>query len=150
MTETSEFRSVLLNPQEVLKLWPQISSDIEKALEHSVNELSVFELCQKALSGHIHIWLTLDSNNRIVCTTTTRIFTYSSHKSLQIITCTGSSRKWEEFFQQHKTVEDFAKQNGCSSIQIWGRKGWQRQLKKLTSSTGNKYKTLYYVYNMEI
>ena len=36
MTETEEFRSVLLNPQEVLKLWPQIEPDIEKALAHSI------------------------------------------------------------------------------------------------------------------
>ena len=66
MAETTEFRSVLLNPQEVLKFWPQFEEDIEKALEHSVMELTAFDICKQALSGVIHIWLTLDNNNKIV------------------------------------------------------------------------------------
>ena len=151
MTETEEFRSVLLNPQEVLKLWPQIEPDIEKALAHSILELTAFHICKQAISGHIHIWLTIDADNKIVCTTTTRFLNYpNDKKALQIITCTAKDRKWIEFFEQHKSVEDFARQSGCSCIQVWGRKGWQRQLKKLTSSVGSQYETLYYVYNMEI
>jgi len=150
MTEPSEFRSVLLNPQEVLKFWPQFEEDIEKALAHSVMELTAFDICKQALSGIIHIWLTLDNNNKIVCTTTTRFLNYPSHKALQIITCTGKDRKWDEFYEQHKAIEDFAKQSNCSGIQVWGRKGWQRQLKKLTNDVGKQYETQYYVYNMEI
>jgi len=150
MTETSEFRSVLLNPQEVLKFWPQFEEDIEKALAHSVMELSAFDICKQALSGIIHIWLTLDTNNKIVCTTTTRFLNYPNYKALQIITCTGKDRKWTEFYEQHKAIENFAKQSGCKGIQVWGRKGWQRQLKRLTSDVGTKYKTQYYVYSMEI
>tara|TARA_R100001463_G_scaffold89233_1_gene143965 strand:+ start:1289 stop:1744 length:456 start_codon:yes stop_codon:yes gene_type:complete len=145
-----EFRSVRLSPNEVLKFWPEFEADIEKALAHSVNELTAFDLCKAALDGKIYIWLTLDKNNKIVCTTTTRFLNYPSHKSLQIITCTGRNQKWEEFFEQHSAVEDFARQNDCSSIQIWGRKGWQRQLKKLTSNKDTSYNLLYYVYNMEI
>ena len=61
MTEASEFRSVLLNPQEVLKkFWPQFEEDIEKALAHSVMELSAFDIYRKAGSrNYIYIWLTL-------------------------------------------------------------------------------------------
>ena len=150
MTETSEFRSVLLSPNDVLRFWPQIEPDIAKALEHSVNELTAFDVCKQALDGRIHVWLIIDNQNQIVCTTTTRYLNYPGHKALQIITCTATGRRWEEFYQHHQSLEDFAKQSGCSSIQIWGRKGWQRQLKKLKSRAGMKYQTLYYVYNLEI
>ena len=105
MAETSEFRSVLLNPQEVLKFWPQFEEDIEKALAHSVMDLTAFDICKQALSGIIHIWLTLDTNNKIVCTTTTRFLNYPSYKALQIITCTGKDRKWDEFYEQHKAEQ---------------------------------------------
>jgi hypothetical protein len=150
MTETQEFRSVLLSPNEVLRFWPQIEPDIVKALEHSVNELTSFDVCKQALDGRIHVWLIIDNQHKIVCTTTTRYLNYPSHKALQIITCTASGRKWKEFFEHHRAIEDFAKQSGCSSIKVWGRKGWQRQLNKLTSRASTKYKTLYYVYNLEI
>jgi hypothetical protein len=151
MTENStEFRSVLLSPKEVLRLWPTLEPEITKALEHGIDELTAFDVCRQALDNKIQVWATIDQDNKIVCTTTTRILPYESTKVLQIITCTGSGRQWKEFYEQHRAVEDFAKANGCSSVQVWGRKGWQRNLQKLTSRSGHKYETLYYVFNMEI
>ena len=92
----------------------------------------------------------MDTNNKIVCTATTGL-NYPNYQALQIIiTCTGKDRKWNEFYEQHKAIEDFAKQSGCKGIQVWGLKGWQRQLKRLTSDVGTKYKTQYYVYGGDL
>lgn len=148
--ETSEFQSVMLSPQDVLHLWPTIEKDVAKALDHGIDELTTFDICRQALDGKIQVWLTVDQDKNIVCTTTTRFLSYPNAKVMQIITCTGAGRKWVEFFHQHRAVEDFAKANGCSSIQVWGRRGWSRHLPKLKSRAGKSYETLYYVYNMEI
>jgi hypothetical protein len=148
--ETTEFQSVMLSPQEVLRLWPTIEQDVAKALVHGIDELTPFDICRQALDGKIQVWLTVDTDKNIVCTTTTRFLSYPGTKALQIITCTGTGRRWEEFFHQHRAVEDFAKAQGCTSIQVWGRKGWSRRLNRLSSRAGNSYETLYYVFNMEI
>ena len=37
--ETAEFRTVLLSPNEIVKVWHLIEADIEKALSHGINEI---------------------------------------------------------------------------------------------------------------
>ena len=148
--ETTEFRTVLLSPNEILKVWHLIEADIEKALTHGINEITILEMCRQALSNKIFIFITLNRDNKIVCTTTLRFLNYGSVKTCQIITNTTNGIPLKQVEHDHQVFEDFAKTNGCSHMQVWGRKGWQRRLQSLTSRQGNKYKTQYYVFNMEI
>ena len=148
--ETAEFRTVLLSPNEILKVWHLIEPDIEKALTHGINEITILELCKQALNNKIFIFITLNRDNKIVCTTTLRFLNYGSVKTCQIITNTTNGIPLKQVEHDHMVFEDFAKANGCSHMQVWGRKGWQRRLQSLTSRQGNKYKTQYYVFNMEI
>lgn len=148
--ETAEFRTVLLSPNEILKVWHLIEPDIEKALTHGINEITILELCKQALNNKIFIFITLNRDNKIVCTTTLRFLNYGSVKTCQIITNTTNGIPLKQVEHDHQVFEDFAKANGCSHMQVWGRKGWQRRLQSLTSRQGNKYKTQYYVFNMEI
>lgn len=148
--ETPEFRTVLLSPNEVLKVWHLIEADIEKALTHGINEIPILELCKQALSNKIFIFITLDRDNKIVCTTTLRFLNYGQVKTCQIITNTTNGIPLKQVEHDHTVFEDFAQANGCSHMQVWGRKGWQRRLNSLSSRQGNKYKPLYYVFDMEI
>jgi len=148
--ETSEFRSVLLSPSEVLKVWHLIEADIEKALAHGINEIPILELCKQALANKIFIFITLNRDNKIVCTTTLRFLNYGSVKTCQIITNSTNGIPLKQIEHDHRVLEDFAKANGCSHMQVWGRKGWQRRLKSMSSRSGNKYKPQYYVFDMEI
>ena len=148
--EAPEWRTVLLSPNEVLKVWHLIEADIEKALEHGINEITILDMCKQALSNKIFIFITLDRDNKIVCTTTLRFLNYGQVKTCQIITNTTNSISLKQVEHDHQVFEDFAKQNGCSHMQVWGRKGWQRRLQSLSSRQGNKYKPLYYVFDMEI
>ena len=148
--EAPEWRTVLLSPNEVLKVWHLIEADIEKALTHGINEITILDMCKQALSNKIFIFITLDRDNKIVCTTTLRFLNYGQVKTCQIITNTTNSISLKQVEHDHQVFEDFAKQNGCSHMQVWGRKGWQRRLQSLSSRQGNKYKPLYYVFDMEI
>ena len=148
--EAAEFRTVLLNPPEVLHVWPSIEADIDKALSHGIDDMSVFDLFKGAINGSIYVWITLDQDSRIVCTTTLRFLTYPRTKTCQIITNTTNGVSLKQIEADHRLFEDFAKQNGCSHLQVWGRKGWLRRLQTLSSRQGNKYKTQYYVFDMEI
>ena len=144
------FKTVLLTPEQVLKSWHLIEPDIEKALAHGIDEMSTFDLFKQALNSKVFVWATLDENNKIVGTSTSRFINYDSTKTCQLITHTTNGVSHQTIEQEHRVLEDFAKLNGCSHIQVWGRKGWERRLQNLTSRQGNKYKTQYYVYDMEI
>ena len=136
--ETPEFRTVLLTPQEVLHIWPSIQAGIAKALSHGIDEMSVFDLCKGALNGSIFVWVGLDRDSRIVCSATLRFLTYQSVKTCQIITNTTHGIPLKQIEADHRLFEDFAKKNGCSHMQVWGRKGWQRRLQSFRSRQGNK------------
>ena len=148
--ETLEFRTVLLTPPEVLHVWPSIQGDIDKALSHGIDEMSVFDLFKDAINGTVFVWITLDPDSRIVCTATLRFLTHKNVKTCQIITNTTNGVSLKQVEADHRLFEDFAKKNGCSHLQVWGRKGWIRRLQTLSSRQGNKYKTQYYVFDMEI
>lgn len=148
--ETPEFRTVLLTPPEVLHVWPSIEADIDKALSHGIDEMSVFDLFKDAINGTVFVWITLDRDSRIVCTTTLRFLAQKNVKTCQIITNTTNGVPLKQIEHDHRLFEDFAKKNGCSHLQVWGRKGWLRRLQSLSSRQGNKYKTQYYVFDMEI
>ena len=148
--ETPEFQTVLLSPNEILKVWHLIEADIEKALDHGINEITILDMCKQALNNKIFIFITLDRDKKIVCTTTLRLLNYGSVKTCQIITNTTNGIPLKQVEHDHRVFEDFARDNGCSHMQVWGRKGWQRRLKSLSSRQDNRYETLYYVYNMEI
>ena len=128
--ETPEFRTVLLSPNEVLKVWHLIEADIEKALEHGINEIPILELCKQALSNKIFIFITLDRDNKIVCTTTLRFLNYGQVKTCQIITNTTNGIPLKQVEHDHQVFEDFAKANGCSHMQVWGPQGMAEKIEE--------------------
>lgn len=140
----------LLTPADVLAQWPIIKPHVDSALAHSVGEITTFQLFQQAMSGQVHVWVYLDKATQITAVLSTRFLQYENRKSLQIMTCGGAIKNWDIWLSHHHVFENFGKKNGCSSIQIWGRKGWGRKVAKVKSQTGKSYKPLYHVFDMEI
>lgn len=138
----SAFKSFLVLPEEIGKLWINIEPHINSALKHSSGELSSFEIFKLAINNKIQIWITVEENKNIVCVTTTEIVVHPTHrKELHVLTIGGT--KINRFLEQHNTLEEFAKLQGCHSIKTESRKGFDRLTK-------GKYKIKYYVYEMEI
>lgn len=143
-------KSTLLTSPQILKLWPLLEPKIEAALSHSIGEYTAFDICLMGLSEQAQFWLTQDDDGMLVTLIVTRFITSARNKSMQIMLCAGSIPDWEVWTSHHKTLETFAKKHGCNSLQVWGRRGWERRLRHLESATGKPYKLLYHVYNMEI
>lgn len=146
----NKYRSFLLKPQEILKKWHILEPHVESALDHSVGEMTSFDIALLAMIEKAHIWLTVDQNDSIASVIVTRFIEETRRKTMLIHTCGGSVEGWDAWTAHHDTLIKFAQDNRCSSIQIWGRKGWQRRLRHLTNDTGHSYEPLYHVYNMEI
>jgi hypothetical protein len=146
----NEYRSSLLKPQDILEKWQILKPHIESANEHSAGEMTPFDIALLAMVGKAHIWLTVDQNDNVASVIVTRFIEQTRRKTMLIQTCGGSVEGWDAWTAHHDNLIKFAQDNMCSSIQIWGRKGWQRRLRHLTNDTGRSYKHLYQVYNMEI
>lgn len=122
-------KSVLLSPEECKTYTPALTEWVDKSMSHSSGERTVEQLLQLLYEGKAQCWCVLDDSDSIVNITTTEILDYPNKRVLHIITSTGID--WENHKQEHKQLEDFAKSIGCSSISVWGRKGWSRKLPSL-------------------
>tara|TARA_R110001632_G_scaffold80088_3_gene179265 strand:- start:13247 stop:13696 length:450 start_codon:yes stop_codon:yes gene_type:complete len=144
------YQPSLLTPKEILEQWSSLKPHVEAALEHSAGEMNTFDLALLALVEKAHIWVCVDKQGDLATVIVTRFIHHTRNKILLIQTCGGSVEFWSSWLTNHVLLENFAKRNGCKSIQIWGRRGWERRLRNLTSDTGRSYRHLYQVYDMEI
>jgi hypothetical protein len=114
-------------PEDALYYWPTISPLLQLASATGQGENSMTDYMRKVLNGAAQCWVVLEGE-KIVGAGLTEILNYSQHKTLHIILFSGS-----DFEQQSKvfpTVEQFARDSGCKSIEQWGRAGWAKTLPK--------------------
>jgi len=146
----NEYRSSRLHPEQVLNWWHKLRPHIESANTYSLGEMTPFDIALMAMVDKAHIWLTVDKSDEIVTVIVTRFIEQTRRKTMLIQSCGGSVGGWAAWTKHHDTLVQFAKDHGCSSIQIWGRRGWERRLRHLINDTGHSYEPSYQVYNMEI
>jgi hypothetical protein len=117
----------LILPDSVLEYLPVVTPHLEAALEQSQNETPLHEHIRRVLAFEEQLWL-FSVNNEPVGAGITRINTYYTHKALHLVLCGGVN--WNEWYNEYHVVEQFAKDSGCTSVEMWGRKGWAKALPK--------------------
>ena len=103
---------------------------IESALRFSYGEREVRDVLKELVDGSKQIWLgTL--NNEFVATVITQIIDYPKKKTCEICYMGGTAGAGIlDALGYLESVEDWAIANGCDDIQVFGRRGWLKALKK--------------------
>ena len=140
---------VRLAPQEVLEHWPVIEPALKKALRHSVGESTTFDLFQWLMNPeYAQCWVVL-RDNIPVNVSVTKVNKYAQHTSLHLITTTSlNGESWDDYKLAHHTIEDYARSIGAIRVEMYGRPGWKKHLKKLIGKQGENYKESYTVMSM--
>lgn len=114
---------VCVDPARISEFWPHAKDKIKAAIE--ATNLSAFEDIERdVLSGDQLLWLVWDGKSILAAATTQIIKPYS--KICVLTACAGYDReRWLPLFGR---IEQYAKDEGCSSMRIFGRKGWERVL----------------------
>jgi hypothetical protein len=111
---------VCIDPARIDEIWPHAKHLIRSAIER-IN-LSRFEDTEKdVLDGLQLLWLAWDGTSIEAAATTQLV------RPVCILTaCAGHHReRWLPLFEK---IERYAKNEGCSTMRIYGRKGWERVL----------------------
>jgi hypothetical protein len=110
---------VCVNPADVEKVWPLARDLICAAIERT--DLSDFADIEKdVLSGDQLLWLAI--SDRVEAAATTHL----SRNVCTLTACSGHQReRWLPLFAR---IEKYAKDECCSTMRIYGRKGWERVL----------------------
>ena len=117
----------LLSREMIIDNWPWLAGLYKEAMDHGQNESTLTDYLQKLLNYQAQAWV-IDDNGKYVGAGLTEILNYSQHKTLHIILFTGDESAVTPEVMSH--VELFAKNNGCSALEQWGRAGWSKMLPK--------------------
>ena len=90
------------------------------------NEMSEEDFFESLMNQELQLWVALEENELLACMVT-RIVSYPQKRLLRIIFIGG--KDMDKWLENLPIVENFALTNGCTSLEIWGRKGWLKILK---------------------
>ena len=116
---------ICVDPKQVHEFWPHARQLIKTAIERTdLSEFSDIE-CD-VLSGDQLLWLAWNGRS-IEAAATTHLIKTRGKPVCVLTACAGHDRdRWLPLFEQ---IETYAKNEGCSCVRIFGRKGWERVLK---------------------
>lgn len=110
---------ICIDPLRVSEFWPFAKWLIKAAVDRT--NLSDFaDIEKQVLAGEQLLWLAW--SDRIEAAATTHL----AGNVCTLTACSGHNRKrWLSLFAQ---IENYAKQEGCTAMRIFGRRGWERVL----------------------
>ena len=133
----------LISVDELVARERELGSMIMEALDKGQGERNFNDYASLLVAGEAQVWV-VEENEKAIAVCMTKFIHYPNYKSLHVVALTGDG--WSEWGPSaHETLEVFAQETGCKKIEIWGRKGWERALKKLP-----QYSHAYSVFTMEI
>ncbi len=108
-----------VDPKEIFPIWQYAGPMIRAAIERT--NLSDFADIEKdVLSGNQLLWLAISDHIEAAATT------HLSRNVCTLTACSGHQReRWLPLFAR---IEKYAKDEGCHTMRIYGRKGWERVL----------------------
>lgn len=108
-----------VNPKEVSQIWEYAGGLIRAAIERT--DLGDFEYIEaNVMGGNQLLWLAI--SDRIEAAATTHL----SRNVCTITACSGHQR--ERWLPLLAKIEKYAKDEGCHTMRLGGRKGWERVL----------------------
>jgi hypothetical protein len=110
---------VCVDPEKIFDFWPHARPLIKAALERT-RLSNIEDIETDVLEGRQLLWLAWSDHIEAAATT---------HLSAGVCTltaCSGHQReRWLPLFEH---IEKYAKDECCSTMRIFGRKGWERVL----------------------
>lgn len=136
--------TILLTPAQISEHWHLIKEHLKIALDHGVEKTPMEFWLARALNLTAQIWVFQRDDGVVMGAGLTQFLEYPTHKTLHLVLCGGID--WDTWADQYYVVEKFAKDNGCSAVEQWGRKGWTKVLPQKIPG----FETVYYVMRKEI
>lgn len=116
--------AVCVDPAQVIHVWPKVKNLILVAMQRG--GLGSFAVVEKAvLIGDMLLWLALEGGN-IRGAAVTSLEKTEWDKSCVIVACGG--KEVDQWIDCLGKIEEYAKAEGCKSVRIFGRIGWQSLL----------------------
>ena len=109
--------------------WPFAEPYIKRALDQTVGEFKPEDFHTWCKNQEMQLWL-ICRKDRIIAALTTQIVNYPHRKHCRIATLGGSFGKDSDLLHKKmfETIDKWAKELGCISVEAYTRKGYSRRL----------------------
>jgi hypothetical protein len=115
-----------LRPEDIAHVWANVEPLLATVTQHAEGEMEPDDYLESLTHGAMQLWIAIEEKE-IIIAMVTQIIPYPQKKVLRVIAIAG-----EKFMEAHSQfndiVETFAVRVGCSSMELWGRKGWKKML----------------------
>ena len=118
-------KAQIVAPEDVAYIWERVAPLLDEVQEHTEGEVESDDFLESLTHGDMQLWIATEGNE-LHSIMITQIITYPQRKVLRIISIAGSDFK--RLYQFNEMVESFAIKTGCTSLELWGRKGWKKLL----------------------
>ena len=118
-------KAQIVAPEDVAYIWERVAPLLDEVQEHTEGEVESDDFLESLTHGDMQLWIATEENE-LHSIMITQIITYPQRKVLRIISIAGSDFK--RLYQFNEMVESFAIKTGCTSLELWGRKGWKKLL----------------------
>jgi hypothetical protein len=119
-------KATIVEPEDVPYIWDNVAPLLSKVIQHSEGELETDDYLSNLMSGSMQLWIVTE-DGKIILSMVTQIIQFPQKKVLRTIALAG-----ERFKEVHSQFSDmlasYALKNECSSLELWGRKGWKKML----------------------
>lgn len=130
MTETNSTLEFSAVPPIALDIvWPAASELLAPAVEVSKGRYSLHEMWRELNECLLGLWVVLDGSEPVAAITT-RVVDYPECRALAM-DWIGGSRMEEWLPMAQARLGEYALDQGCTQLEGYGRKGWERSLRKL-------------------
>lgn len=115
----------LTNMIAVNDMWPQIETLLHRVADEKVTVEDIYHFVAE---GRWLLWICEVPNDMsLTSVIVTEFIEYPQVTNLRIIFLSGDDEDWAYGI---RTFEDFARINKCHSLEVLGRKGWERVLRE--------------------
>jgi len=125
-------------------VWNEVVQVLGRSVATSNGKYSMPDLYNGIMADHYVLWVVIDDDDRIVAAITSRIVKYSDTQQGMALDWIGGKRMTEWLPMVQRVMSKYARDNGCTHLEGFGRKAWGRVL------ANYGWKPEYIAYRMEL
>jgi hypothetical protein len=117
---------VFVPNNQIAGVWSQVEPFVGSIIERAGGRLTLESLVDELTRSALQLWLVWDGEKVLAVVGTEVGIASSGMKVCTVRFATGDhSQVWLHLLDE---IEAWAAQSGCTKMEMWARKGWQRRL----------------------
>lgn len=105
--------------------WPLVKDLLASGLRYSHGRINIEDLRALIDEGQVYLWVAI-KGGQIICAAALEFVQYPQKRACRLISVAGGTRN--EWLHHRLSIDQWARDNDCDTIELVGRPGWRKVL----------------------